>query len=189
MFYPTNEACFHRQLREVAYYEMCRCTEEEHVAMNLVVRDHARCFIICQTRTERLIDYVPPIGTALPFHASACGKILLSELPEPILAEILNTIKLQKMTDNTITDRDAFMDELLSVRRSGYAVDHCESDPQGSCIAVPVRFYQNQIVAALSFSGFIGKITNTEIKRYAAVLTGASHSISDKLKCLAGTNE
>lgn len=168
-------------LKELSYYVMKRCSQSELQAMNLVVRIHEKCFILQQTRTEKIIDYVPPIGTELPIYASACGKILLSELPEVLLQDILQLVEFKKMTAHTITQKSVFVGELQKVREKGYALDIHESIEKGSCIAVPVRNEEGSIIAALSFSGFIGDFEEKEIGYYFMVLKEASREISQKL--------
>lgn len=168
-------------LKEVAYYVMKRYTQSELQAMNLVVRIHEKCFILQQTRTEKIIDYVPPIGTELPIYASACGKILLSELPEVLLQDILRLVEFKKLTEHTITQKSIFVGALQEVREKGYALDIHESIEQGSCIAVPLRNEDGNIIAALSFSGFIGDFEEKEIGYYFMILKEASREVSQKL--------
>ena len=60
------------------------------------------------------------------------------------------------LTKNTITDTEEFWHELRTVAKQGYAFDDKESAENGSCIAVPIRDCEGNIIAALSFSGFVG---------------------------------
>lgn len=179
--YPTAQMAFLGNLREVSYYRMAKLSESEHEAMNLVVRDLDKCYILGQSRTKKIVDYVPPVGTVLPFHASACGKVLLSELSEELLSHILDGVAFDRLTQSTVTSREAFIAELGRVRERGYALDAHESQEEGFCIAVPVRSPDGEIIAALSFSGFIGQKTVGEIDRYVGLLKEASGDITDEL--------
>ena len=179
--YIQSQRSFLAALREVAYFRMASLSESEHEAMNLVVRDLCRCYILGQSRTSKIVDYVPPVGTELPFHASACGKVLLSELPENIRSHILDRIDFRRFTDGTICDRETFVSELGKVRAEGFALDNHESQEEGFCIAVPVRSQDGGIIAALSFSGFIGQKTVSEIDRYVGLLKAASSDITKEL--------
>ena len=152
-------------MRETAYHVMARLSESEHEAMNLVVRDPDKCYILGQSRTTKIVDYVPPVGTVLPLHASACGKILLSEIKEPMLGEILDSIDYKRMTASTICSKEEFMKELAAVRERGFALDAHEWQAGGGLlpVAVPVRAAkgaargggrgagEGEIIAALSF--------------------------------------
>ena len=177
----TEKKSFLLMLKEVSYLIMIKLSEAEHEAMNLVVRELDHCYILGQSRTEKIVDYVPPVGTVLPFHASACGKILLSELEEPLRSSLLDTIDFRRMTDKTITDRTVFLDELEKIRKQGYALDTHESQNEGFCIAVPIRSDDGEIIAALSFSGFIGYKSEIEVDYYVRLLKDAANKIREKL--------
>ena len=83
--------------------------------------------------------------------------------------------------------------ELAAVRERGFALDAHESQEEGFCIAVPVRAAkgaargggrgagEGEIIAALSFSGFIGQKTVGEIDHYVKLLHGASAEITARL--------
>lgn len=106
--YVTEKNNFHLALAEVAYPVMQELTAREILPMNLVVRQDRRFFILQQTRTNRYVDFVAPVGSALPLHASAGGKILLCELPEVLRAQFLDGISFESMTPNTICTKRSF---------------------------------------------------------------------------------
>lgn len=168
-------------LKDVAGFIMARCTGEMKQAMNLIVRDGADCFILQQSRTDRLFDYVAPINTAMPFYACAGGKILLSEQPPVIVELLIAASDMKPLTPHTVTDADAFRRELEAVARQGYAFDFKESSPNGSCIAVPVRDDEGTVIASLSFSGFVGISDTDELLPYLPALRSAAAEISADL--------
>lgn len=179
--FVTEKSNFYLALKEIAYYTMVRLSATVSQAMNLIVRENEKCFILQQSRTEKFLDYVPPIGTIVPIYASAGGKILLSELPDLILEEILDITEFKPLTKYTITRRTVFLKELDKVRQLGYAIDAHESQEEGFCLAVPVRSKDGEIIAALSFSGFIGKISENEIDNYYQILKKGSAEITENL--------
>ncbi len=179
--YITVRKQFRLALKETAYFVMAKLSKSENEAMNLVVRDNNQCYILEQSRTDKIVDYVPPVGTILPLHASACGKILLSELSQQLLSDILDTYTFNKLTRHTIESKETFLTVLAQVREQGYALDEHESQEEGFCIAVPIRSTDGEIIAALSFSGFIGQKTVNEIDYYVNLLNDASREITRKL--------
>ena len=70
----TEKKSFLLMLKEVSYLIMARLSEAEQEAMNLVVRELDRCYILGQSRTEKNVDYVPPIGrfTRVPAGSFCC---------------------------------------------------------------------------------------------------------------------
>lgn len=165
-------------LKEIAGFVMKRCTEKHAQAMNLIVREGAQCYILQQSRTRNLVDYVPPLYTDLPFYACAGGKILLSELPIALVEQIIASCEMVPLTKYTITDPEVFWQELRSVAKLGYAIDNRESAENGCCLAVPVRDNQGTIIAALSFSGFVGIDSTDQLLAYLPALSEASEEIS-----------
>ncbi len=168
-------------LKEVASFVMQRLTEKHGQAMNLMVREGARCYILQQSRTKSLVDYVPPIYSELPFYACAGGKILLSELPISLVDQIIDSCEMIPLTAHTITDPDIFWQELRKVAKQGSAFDNKESAENGSCIAVPVRDCEDDIIASLSFSGFVGVENPDDLLEYFPTLEEAAKEISKNL--------
>lgn len=181
-FFETERSNFYLALRDVAYPIMCRRTAQEGQAMNLCVRNGDKCTVLEQSRTERLVDIVPPRGADLPIYATGGGKVLFSELPEPLLESILDNTEYRRFTSHTITSRQALLQELARTRDNGYGVDLFESVEGTSCIAVPVRGPEGDIVAALSFSGFIGAASDEAyLVGLLPVLRSAAEEILEKL--------
>lgn len=168
-------------LKEVASFVMEKCTSKVGQAMNLIVREGAHCYILQQSRTRNLVDYIPPLYSNLPFYACAGGKILLSELPVSLVEQIIGSCEMVPLTQHTITDPDLFWQELRKVAKLGYAFDNKESAENGSCIGVPVCDCEGDIVAALSFSGFVGVENPDDLLPFLPVLQEAASEISRSL--------
>jgi DNA-binding IclR family transcriptional regulator len=179
--FVTEQTNLYLALREVAQFVMAEYTEKYGQAMNLIVREGDHCTILQQSRTKKFIDYIPPLFSNLPIYASAGGKILLSELPINLLDQIIKSCDMKPLTSHTITDPKIFWDVLLSTAKQGYAIDYKESAENGCCIGVPVRDHEGTIIAALSFSGFIGIEDTQELQKYLPALLEASEKISHNL--------
>jgi len=179
--FVTEKNNFYMALKEVSFYVMNELTKRESQAMNLVVRQQNSCIILQQSRTNRLIDFVPPVGTSLPIHASAAGKLLTCELPDVLKKVIMETISFELLTPNTISRKNDFIMELEKVNEQHYAFDFHESIENGCCIAVPVRNKTGEIIAALSFSGIIGITDSEQLLYYLPILNQAAVDITEKL--------
>lgn len=176
---------FYTALSEIAWYTMRSLSQKTSQAMNLAVRVYNQAYILQQSRTSRIVDYVPPIGTYLPLYASATGKLLMADLPESLLELILDSIDFRPLTPYTITNRAMLLSELDKCRAEGFAQDARESQEDGFCIAVPVRL-EGLTVAALSFSGIIGRIQEDKVVEYRLLLSQASSEIERNLRRIDG---
>jgi len=180
--FVTEKTNLYLALSDVSYFIMQEYVSRYHRAMNLMVRENDHCKILQQARTNSLVDYIPPLFSKLPIYACACGKVLLSELPLNIAEQIVSSCKMTPLTEYTITDPDLFWINLRRTAADGYAIEHKESYENGSCIAVPVRDNENNIIAALSFSGFIGIQDPYEtLTDYLPALHEASSKITQSL--------
>lgn len=184
--YVSRTNNFYTVLQEVSYYTMQAMSAKTSHAMNLVVRNYNQCFILQQSRTNKIVDYVPPIGTVLPLYASAVGKVLMAWLPDRLLDMILDSLVLTPLTRYTITSRAALAEELTLCRQNNYALDMMESQEGGYCIAVPIRCNE-EVIAALSFSGIIKKLQPDEIVGYSNLLASAASEIEQNLFQLNGS--
>lgn len=179
--FVTEKNNLYLALRDVAQFVMAEYTAKNDQAMNLTVREGVHCIILQQSRTKKFIDYIPPLFSHLPIYASAGGKILLSELPINLVDQIINACEMKPLTSHTITDPKQFWQVLLATAKQGYAIDYKESAENGCCIGVPVRNHEGTIIAALSFSGFIGIEDPQELLKYLPALREASEKISHNL--------
>lgn len=179
--FVTEKSNFYLALSDVAKFVMDSYTQKYDRPMNLMVREGVHCNILQQSRTSKLIEYVPPLASNLPFYACAGGKILLSELPVNLVEFILSSCEMIPLTPHTITKPDEFWHAIRSAARLGYAVDNQESAINGSCIAVPVRDNEGTIVASLSFTGFVGVSDPASLLEYLPPLQEAAKEISHNL--------
>lgn len=179
--FVTEKNNLYVALSDVAGFVMSEYTAKYGQAMNLMVRDGIHCTIVQQSRTGRLVEYIPPLFSNLPFYACAGGKVLLSELPISMVEQIISSCDWQPLTSHTITNPEQFWQVLRSAATRGYAFDDRESAENGSCIAVPIRDNEGTIIASLSFSGFVGITEPNQLLEYLPALQEASKKISHNL--------
>ena len=59
-------------------------------------------------------------------------------------------ISLERLTRNTITDRNELMRELERVCQEGYALDSEESEEGVKCVAAPIKSHRQEVVVAVN---------------------------------------
>jgi len=92
------------------------------------------------------------VGSRLPAHATAMGKLLLANLPEIEQRELIGQMKLTKRGPNTITSKKALREELDAIVTSGLAVDDQELASGFYAISAPVRNEAREVVAAVNLA-------------------------------------
>ena len=108
MSFVTEKNNLYVALSDVAGFVMKEYTAKYNQAMNLMVREGVHCNIIQQSRTGRLVEYIPPLFSSLPFYACAGGKVLLSELPVSLVEQIISSCEMVPLTSHTITSPEQF---------------------------------------------------------------------------------
>jgi DNA-binding IclR family transcriptional regulator len=102
------------------------------------------------------------VGAQLEAYCSALGKVLLSALSRERLDSVILDGDLVPLTENTITEPQALRAELEKVRRQKYAIDNGEADDDIVCVAVPIRDTEGRVIAAMSASDHIGKMSHQQ---------------------------
>ena len=97
------------------------------------------------------------VGTRLPAHCTALGKVLLGcgapGLLESYDHEVLSARPLEPFTGSTLVDRHKLVEHLRAVGAQGWAIDQEECEEGLCCAASPVLDGSGRLVAALSVSG------------------------------------
>lgn len=93
------------------------------------------------------------VGSRFHMHNSAPGKAVLSELPQDEIEQVLQLRGLPGTTDETITERDAFLNELETVRKQGYATNDEELERGFRSVGAPIHCSDGSILGALSIGG------------------------------------
>jgi DNA-binding IclR family transcriptional regulator len=125
------------------------CQETVHVA----IRDRTDVVYIAKVDSTHAVRMVSAVGHRLPAHLTAVGKVLLSDLPADALRTLYPSgAALPAMTPHSITSASRLRTEVAQVAEAGVGYDHCESNPDVSCVAAPVRDATGELVAALSIA-------------------------------------
>lgn len=88
--------------------------------------------------STRAVRVTSRVGTALPAHCTASGKVLLAGMGVEEVRALLPD-PLPQVTPRTRTSRDALERELVRIRRNGFATNFGESEPDLSAVAVAIE--------------------------------------------------
>ncbi|MEP3047927.1 MAG: IclR family transcriptional regulator [Roseibium sp.] len=91
-----------------------------------------------------------PIGTQVPFHSTASGKMYLSSLPDNMLNRLLETVKLERKTEQTLVDADDLKEEISKTQERGFSTDNEEFMDGMAAIAVPIADDRGRLLTTLS---------------------------------------
>jgi DNA-binding IclR family transcriptional regulator len=128
----------------------------------------ARICVAAAERATGLRDTVP-VGAALPMTAGSAAQVLLAwEEPE----RMHRGLRAAKFTAAS----------LAQVRRRGWAASVAEREAGVASVSAPVRGQGGKIIAAVSVSGPIERLTRSPGRMHAAAVLAAGEQISATLR-------
>ena len=120
------------------------------------------------------------LGEHAPMYCTGLGKAMLAFLPKDEQKKYAAQ-KLEKFTENTITDCQTLLNELEIIRERGYAIDNMEHEYGVICIGVPVFGNDGRVVAAVSASAPSLRFDEQVIKENALQMQKILQPIQNKL--------
>lgn len=125
-------------------------SEELRESVSAAVLDDYSVVYVNGTQFHRVISVGITLGRRFPAHCTATGRILLAALPQERWPDMLSKVELTKMTENTISDVDAFRAVLEDVRDKGWCLVNQELEIGLMSIAVPVYLSSGSIIGAVN---------------------------------------
>lgn len=160
---------------------MQRIAEDVRETVNFVIPDSGGMIYLDRIETDWPFRIQLPVGTHVPFHCTASGKTFMASLSPKARQAMVKSLRLQKLTDNTLTSTDALLTELMQVASQGYAIDHEEFVVGMIAIAVPITDYQGRYVASLAFHGPSQRLTIESVTARKELLLKAARTMQDVL--------
>lgn len=137
------------RMRQVAlpFMERVQSRVREHTQLVVLEEDEALC-------VERLLapssgENITVIAGRLPLHACSSGLVLLANGDAELQERVLSG-RLQRMSEETITDPGRLRELLATVRREGHVVAPGHVSAVSTGIAVPVHDRAGATIAALA---------------------------------------
>ena len=98
---------------------------------------------ICLSEFEspQVIKYTAGVGSVSPIHVGSAGKLLLAEMDQKDFQIILNNLRMEPIGPNTITSKEALVEEVEKVKKSGFAISLSERLAYAASISVPIGHY------------------------------------------------
>ncbi len=167
-----------RQAKPILERLVGECNETSYVA----IFKEGHIVYLDVVETDLTVRVVSRVGSRLPAHCTAAGKVHLANLSEEELVATLPKGELKAFTPHTFVDRTKLKQELKKVADQGYAIDDEELDPGVRCVAAPIRDYTRRIVGAVSISGPSMRFSDERIeKELIPLVLQAGEDLSTRL--------
>lgn len=148
---------------------------------NISVPDGSEMIYFDRAETHWPVRIQLQIGSRVPVHATASGKMFLSSLPPAKRQRILSNTVLTRHTGNTITDLQVLENELGEIAERGYATDNEEYIDGMVALAVGVKDKQDRLYATLSFHAPTMRIPFDALQSYLPKVRASGKQLSELL--------
>jgi len=178
----SNPTIAHQNLVMRALEDMEHLREKSGETIGIHIPIGLKRCVLEELPSLQQLRFVSDKGFTSPLHASAAGKVLLSEFKENELNIFLRSVHLDQVGPNTITDKNRLLAEIKKIRKQGYATSLSEVIKGGAAICVPVRNYVCPVTL-----GIVGPQERFLPKRMAVLkeLKKSAKNISNKLTEIA----
>ncbi len=147
-------------------------------SVNLGVEDDGNIVYLAQIECHNPIRAFHRPGTRTPIHSSAMGKAILATWSDGAIRKLLEKVGMPGFTRKTLTNDRRFFEDLAIARERQWALDDEEATIGMRCVAAPIFNEFREVVAAVSISGPITRLTydrigelGPRIKRVAGEIT------------------
>jgi IclR family pca regulon transcriptional regulator len=134
-------------------------SERTRESSSLAVLDGSDVVFLARAATRRSLSNGLGLGSRLPAHCAATGRVLLAALPPEEAERRLKRMARQQLTPHTRTGIPDLMMLLEEVRAQGYAVSDEEIELGLRSIAVPILDAGGQTVASMSIAASASRRT------------------------------
>lgn len=119
---------------------------------------------IARASMKRIMKIDLGRGSRLPAYATSMGMVLLSELSEEDLSGYISRVKLEPLTEFTITDPQQLRKALLKVKAQGYAINDQQLEIGLRSMAVPMYSRKGGVIAAMNVGTHASHLSSAELQ-------------------------
>jgi IclR family acetate operon transcriptional repressor len=167
-----------RRIASMGRATMHALMEASGETVNLGIEDNGEVVFISQVESHDTLRAFFRAGSRGAMHSSGVGKALLAEFPEHRVRQICAARRLERFTDQTLTDLAGLLRELAEGRRRGWAVDDEERTLGMRCVGAPIFNEHAEAIAGVSISGPAVRVTQRRLDAFGPMVRRAADEIT-----------
>ena len=117
------------------------------------------------------------VGMRSPMYCTGVGKAILATQSYGEAERVWRKSTLKKLTGNTITEFEPFIEQLKQIRMRGYAIDDEENELGIRCVALSLPAMTGRAEAAFSISGLAPLMDADRVAQLAQMCLEAKQAI------------
>lgn len=175
-----------RALDHIDVYRIARPVAEKLAndlgeTVHMGILSEAEAVYVLKIESKYTIRMHSRVGKLIPLYCTAIGKVLLSGLSDEDAEPLIQKQAFVPFTRHTIVTPESLKQELNEIRKNGWAADREEHEEGIMCFAAPLKDYTGNIVAALSASWPLFRLTDEKKQKGIALIKEAANQISSLL--------
>lgn len=166
-----------QRLRTERLLIMRKLAEDIGETCNLAAPERFGMIYLDRVETKWPLRIQLPIGTHVPFHCTASGKLYLSSLRGDKIERLLEILEMKYFTAHTITTPAALMKELSDIRARGYSTDNEEFMDGMAAVAAPIRDTENRFLTSIAIHAPVQRLGVKELVNALPLIQAAAQKL------------
>ncbi|MFZ6044502.1 IclR family transcriptional regulator [Pseudomonas sp. CR3202] len=168
-----------RDIVEVAMPYLNELRDRTSLSCHLSIREHTDSLYLYRAFAPQRLTVNIPIGTRLPCHSTALGRVLLTALDEIELSQLYQHVRLDDYPPPAPRTLPELQQLITEDRERGWVLHRSDFS---TAIATRIRDHSGKVVAAINLSGPDAVMDSPFAQEaFLAALLAASHEVSAAL--------
>lgn len=166
---------------QIALPILSQLVAETGETAHLSIRDGDEGVFIAKVDAPHNIRMHTPLGRRVPLHAGASMMTIFAHLDDSEIASYIMRGKAVAITPDTICDPDQIWMRISTIREQGFAISRGEQTLMAGGVGAPVFDHRSSVVAGLTISGPIQRMTDDKMMIYSRLVVDAAALLSRRL--------
>ena len=170
------------QLRSVARPCMEELARKTRKTVELSTLDRDQLILIEQVEGSEGVRLYSRVGAVYPYlHAVAVGKIYLAHMDREKRRQVLEKIGLPAVTEHTLTRLADLEQDLVQVRKNGFAFEDQELRKGIRRVAAPVYDHRDELAGCVSVAATVFSFDLEDLARLGDMVRETAERISENM--------
>lgn len=148
--------------------------DETGETVNLSMPDGDKMVYVERVETDWPLRLQFAIGSRVPLHCTAAGKLYLSQLSQHARKSLIRAMPLKRHTPNTITDPIALEAAVTAISKTRFGLDDEELLQGMVAAAVPITDSAGTMIAAVAVQAPVARFAMNDLRQFEPLLRKAS---------------
>ena len=169
-----------RSLHEAVLVSMTELRSRTGETVQVGVLDGREVVYVERLDSPNTLRVFTELGRRVSAHRTSSGKAILAFLPRSQRERLLSGWELDAKTPHTITTVAELSDELMTIKKQGFAENRQESEMGVVSVAAPIRDSSGAAVASLSLAGPVERMDENR-RTYADAVMTLARTVSTQM--------